>query len=56
MNKQNAINAIKFLDRVEIKGHQEREALTAVCQDLLAIVNAEEPQENSEPDGKADTD
>lgn len=54
MNKQNAMNALKFLDRVEVKGHQEREVMNAVCAELLGMVNTEE-LDIKEPDGEADT-
>lgn len=60
MDKQLAITAIKFLDRIEIKGHQERDALNQVCNALLAIANAPEevpPSDDKTPakekDGKA---
>ena len=51
MNKQNAIHAINLLDKVEIKGHKEREKMNVVCDDLLKIVNYEPPKE---PDGETD--
>ena len=51
MNKQNAIHAINLLNRVEIKGHKERETMNVVCEDLLLIVNAEPPKE---PNGETD--
>ena len=49
MKKQTAMNIIKFLDQVGIKGHREREAMNEACDALLEIVNAKEE------DGKADT-
>ena len=53
MNKQNAINAIKFLDEVQVKGHNQREAMNAVCADLLAIVNTDKDKNpNQDNDGK----
>lgn len=52
MNKQNAINCIKFLNEVSIKGHDTREAMNAVCAELLEIINAEPPED---PDGETDT-
>ena len=48
MKKQTAMNIIKFLDKVEIKGHKEREAMNEACDVLLEIVNTKEE------DGKAD--
>lgn len=56
MNKQNAINAIKFLDEVSVQGHNKREAMNAVCADLMAIVNSEEDKKSPKGDnGKTDT-
>ena len=55
MKKQNAINAIKFLNEVTVKGHQTREAMNDLIEDLLAIVNADEDKKPSKDDnGKAD--
>ena len=54
MKKQNAINAIKFLDMVPIKGHQLREDMNEVCKELLDIVNAKEPKPDQDKDAKAD--
>lgn len=54
MEKQNAVNLIKFLDRVEVKGHTEREAMNACIEDIMVIVNAEELQEKMEKDAEAD--
>ncbi len=53
MKKQTAMNIIKFLDTVSVKGHKVREAMNDACTELLDIVNAEEPKE---PDAKTDTD
>ena len=53
MNKQIAIDAIKFLNKVEITGHRERESMNAVCDALLAIVNSDE-QLTQDKDGETD--
>ena len=44
MKKQTAINIIKFLDEVPIKGHKTREAMNEACEELLEIVNNEKPK------------
>jgi hypothetical protein len=57
MNKQVAINIIKFLNSVTLTGHNEREAMNEACATLLEIVNAKEPdtQETKEAEGKANS-
>lgn len=54
MEKQTALNIIKFLDDVAIKGHVAREAMNDACASLLEIINYEEAPKDT--DGKTDTD
>lgn len=53
MTRDNAIHCIKFLNEVPIKGHEARQVMNAVCEELLEMINTEDKQ--AEPDGKTDT-
>jgi hypothetical protein len=45
MTSEEAKNLIALLDRVEIKGHQERNVVNGLVQTLLNIANEESEQD-----------
>lgn len=49
MNKQFADVILRFLDRVEIKGHQERQAMDQVCEPFIQIIKESQAGEVSGP-------